>query len=385
MRRITPYNPYQENINMLANTSCLISGNCPIVRSKVATQFIDNSFSSDRTMIIVDFCHDEYMDRAFHSSPYQLTMFDIDSSTGYDFFYNDGNINSLIRAVKHKAESLGYKHEETVQILKYMELLKELGFSMSDIRSLTSQYYDINQVNAELEKLVSSRVIHQSEIPRVISMLQRSAKGNILLESILTEQDFNLNAVNGKAFSIKQLPQRSLAHLRVNSKYNNATQAMIEALTKDIADCVKPISLIINAGKVSAADMLFNLVEMLTTHNYNLLFISDDIFADTMNHEKFRKHFDMNCFGAHSGESNNIISSSFGTRRIMEEHYSRNTDHRLTQNNVMDILFRSNYSEGVNYVPTELPVFRADYISSMAENEVITVFTKTNQVRVMGF
>lgn len=78
MRKIIPYNATQENAKRLVNASCLISGNCHVVKSYVAKEYINNSYASSNTIVlIIDFCRDDFMSAVSHTSKYPLTVFDI--------------------------------------------------------------------------------------------------------------------------------------------------------------------------------------------------------------------------------------------------------------------------------------------------------------------
>lgn len=383
-RKIIPYNAADEKLKQLANASCLISGNCSAVRDRVTARFIDNSYKNGRaSVLIIDFSEND-MDRVFHSSNYDLTVFDIDGQdfTGYDPFYG-GDLDQAVRYIKQKAASLGYPHEQTVQICKYISLLQkindQLGISYDSISELNSHYYTPEQVGEALEELVRMQKIRPSDMKMFLTMLQRSAKGNLLIENILTECDFTLGTDRSNAFSIKKLPPHSLCHLHVNSVYDDKTMMMLEAVRKDIADIRYPMNVIIYTGKKSAAEKLTDLVECVTTHmRYNLLYITDDIFSDTQQHERFRKLYEINAFGAHSGASSVIISDLFGKKRVLEEHYGKTLDRRLTANTVFDTLTGRNYTEGTQYVPTELPYFRSEYVASMPDNKAIIVNMKGN-------
>lgn len=388
MRKIIPYNVAQENAKRLVNASCLISGNCPVVKSYVAKEYINNSYASgNTTVLIIDFCHNDFMSAVSHTSKYPLTVFDVDN-TSYDYFFGDGDLRSSIRAIKLKAESLGYSHEQTIQVCKYLELLQsindKLGLRFNSIQELNNHYYSIDMVSAALQGMLHDRQIRPGDMDRIMTLLQRSAKGNLIIDNILAETRFTLGETTD-TFSIKKLAPHSLCHLYVNSVYSEVTSTLVEALSKDISDYRRPLNIIINAGKSAVADRLYELVECVTTHrNYNLLFLTDDIFTDTANnHDRFRGLFEINAFGSHSGTSNQIVSNIFGTRRVIEEHYDKTYDRRLTANNVFDTLTGRNFTEGVHYVPVELPCIRPDSIESLPERSVITLFTKSGRYELM--
>lgn len=388
MRKIVPYNTTQENTKRLINASCLISGNCPVVKSNVAREYINNSYTSNETtVLIIDFCHDDFMSAISHASMYPVNFFDVDSMS-YDYFFGDGDLRSSIRAIKLKAASLGYSHEQTIQVCKYFELLQsindKLGLYFNSIQEMNNHYYSIDMVSAALQEMLKARLIRPADMDKIITLVQRSAKGNLIIDNILAETSFTLGGTTD-TFSIKKLPPHSLCHLYVNSVYSEVTSTLIEALSNDISNYRRPLNIIINAGKSTVADKLYELVECVTTHyNYNLLFLTDDIFTDAVNnHDRFRGLFEINAFGAHSGTSNQIVSNLFGTRRVIEEHYDKTYDRRLTANNVFDMLTGRNYTEGVHYVPVELPCIRPDSIESLPENSVITLFTKSGRYELM--
>lgn len=351
MRKIIPYNATQENAKRLVNASCLISGNCHVVKSYVAKEYINNSYASSNTIVlIIDFCRDDFMSAVSHTSKYPLTVFDIDNMS-YDYFFGDGDLRSSIRAIKLKAANLGYSHEQTIQVCKYFELLQsindKLGLRFNSIQELNNHYYSIDMVSAALQSMLHAQQILPGDMDKIMTLLQRSAKGNLIIDNILAETRFTLGGI-ADAFSIKKLAPHSLCHLYVNSVYSEVTNTLIEALSKDISDYRRPLNIIINAGKSDVADRLYELVECVTTHrNYNLLFLTDDIFTDAAdNHNRFRGLFEINAFGSHSGTSNQIISNLFGTRRVIEEHYDKTYDRRLTANNVFDTLTGRNFTEG---------------------------------------
>lgn len=382
-RRIVPYNAANEKLTQLANASCLISGNCSTVRNQVATRFISSSYEAGNTSVIVIDFTDHDMDAVFHGSNYEVASFDIDADVcGYDPFYG-GNLEQAVRYIKQKAASLGYPHDQTVQVIKYISLLKtinaQLGLRFESLREMNCHYDSVDQIGAALEELVRKQKIRPSEMKSYLTMLQRSANGNLLIDNILLECDFTLGTAPENGFSIKKLPPHTLCHLHVNSVYADKTATMLETLRKDIADIRYPVNVIIYTGKTPGADTLFDLAACVTTHTrYNLLYITDDIFSDTKQHERFRKLYELNVFGAHSGESSVAISGLFGTRRVLEEHYGKTVDRRLTANTVFDTLTGRNYTEGTQYVPAELPYFRPEFVASMPDYKAIVVNTKGN-------
>lgn len=383
-RKIVRYNAVNDKLKQLANASCLISGNCNSVRNQVTARFINSSFETvNSSVLVIDFS-DHDMDAVFHSSLYDLTVFDIndENNGGYDLFYS-GNLEHAVRYIKQKAADLGYPHEQIIQVVKYISLLHrinaQLGLRFENLREMNRHYNSVDQIGTALEELVRKKKIPASDVNLYLTMLQRSAKGNILIDNILSECDFTLGTSPENSFSIKQLSPHTLCHLHVNSVYADKTSIMLEALRKDIADICYPVNLIVYTGKIPAADTLFDLVECVATHTgYNLLYITDDIFSDTEQHEQFRKLYEINVFGAHGGESSVAISGLFGTRRVLEEHYGKTVDRRLTANTVFDTLTGHNYTEGTQYVPTELPYYRPEFVASMPDNKAIVVNTKKN-------
>lgn len=385
MGRIIPYNAVNEKLTQLANASCLISGNCSSVRDQVATRFIASSFETEDTSVLVIDYSDHDMDIVLHSSLYDLTVFNIDdrANGGYDPFYGE-NMKQAVHYIKQKAASLEYPHEQTIQIVKYISLLQtinaQLGLRFESLREMNHHYDSVERIGAALEELVRRQKIRPSDMKSYLTMLQRSAKGNLLIDNILSECDFTFETASDNCFSIKQLSPHMLCHLHVNSVYADKTAMMLEALRNDIADIDYPVNIIIYTGKTPAADSLFDLVECVTTHTrYNLLYITDDIFSDTEQHERFRKLYEINVFGAHGGESSVAISGLFGTRRVLEEHYGKTVDRRLTANTVFDTLTGRNYTEGTQYVPVELPYYRPEFVASMPNNKAIIVDTKGNK------
>lgn len=382
-RRIVPYNAANEKLTQLANASCLISGNCSTIRNQVVTRFIAGSYEAGSTSVIVIDFTDHDMDAVFQGSPYEVATYDIDTDVcGYDSFYG-GDLEQAVRYIKQKATTLGYPHEQTVQIIKYISLLQtindQLGLRFESLREMNHYYDSVERIGEALEELVRKQKIRPSDMKSYLSMLQRSAKGNLLIDNILSECDFTLGTANESGFSIKQLPPHTLCHLYVNSVYADKTAVMLEALRKDIADIHYPVNVIIFTGKTPCADNLFDLASCITTHTrYNLLYITDDIFSDTKQYEQFRKLYELNVFGAHSGESSVAISGLFGTRRVLEEHYGKTIDRRLTANTVFDTLTGRNYTEGTQYVPAEIPYFRPEYVASMPDYKAIIVKTKGN-------
>ena len=312
-----------------------------------------------------------------------MTSFDIDTDVcGYDPFYG-GDVGQAVRYIKQKATTFGYPHDQTVQIIKYISLLQtineQLGLRYESLREMNHYYDSVERIGEALEELVRKQKIRPSDMKSYLLMLQRSAKGNLLIDNILSECDFTLGTAPESGFSIKQLPSHTLCHLYVNSVYADKTAVMLETLRKDIADIHYPVNVIICTGKVPCADNLFDLASCVTTHTrYNLLYITDDIFSDTKQYEQFRKLYEINVFGAHNGESSVAISGLFGTRRVLEEHYGKTIDRRLTANTVFDTLTGRNYAEGTQYVPAEIPYFRPEYVASMPDNKAIVVNTKGN-------
>lgn len=382
-RRIVPYNAANEKLTKLANASCLISGNCSAVRDQITSRFIINSYVAEKTSVLVIDFTERDMDTVFHGSNYEVTSFDIDTDVcGYDLFYG-GNMGQAVRYIKQKATTLGYPHEQTVQIIKYISLLQtindQLGIRFESLREMNHHYDSVERIGETLEELVRKQKIKPSDMKLYLSMLKRSAKGNLLIDNILSECDFTLGTATESGFSIKQLPPHTLCHLYVNSVYADKTAVMLEALRKDIADIHYPVNVIIFTGKTPFADNLFDLASYVTTHTrYNLLFITDDIFSDTHEYERFRKLYELNVFGAHNGDSSAVVSGLFKTRRVLEEHYSKTIDHRLTANTTFDTLTGRNYTDGTQYVPAEIPYFRPEYVASMPDYKAIIVNTKGN-------
>lgn len=178
-RRIVPYNAANEKITQLANASCLISGNCNTIRNQVVTRFIASSYGTENTSVIVIDFTDHDMDAVFHGSNYEVVSFDIDTDVcGYDSFY-ERDVGQAVRYIKQKATTLGYPHDQTVQIIKYISLLQtineQLGLRYESLREMNHYYDSVERIGEALEELVRKQKIRPSDMKSYLLMLQRSA------------------------------------------------------------------------------------------------------------------------------------------------------------------------------------------------------------------
>lgn len=368
---------FNQSTEHLAGNSILISGGCTDLKEKAVHAF--NNCPEKRVIINLD-GNNQYL-RQFRCN----YVYEIDDHSHFDIF-NDLSFRNATKLLKDKGQGFGYSHSEISTLLKYLTFIdkinRRLGLNIDTVSEINRHFYDPDVLKDCIEEMIEYNELNKREADVLEAAFFRSIGGQLLLENLLAELDFDIN-YNENSFSLNRLRNYEAVLLDFSSRHINSdtdTTAMTSILY-DLECCKTPVSVLVNLGRCDFSEIGYNLKSLLIRQNVKLLVIADDIFAQTQTRDthSFLKNFDYCCFGSHIGQSATQMSELvFPMVTKIEYHKTTTYNRRIFAERLTDRMFDKDKMEAIAQVPVQRRVMEAREINYLPTNYFVLVDNEHN-------
>ena len=368
---------FNQSTEHLAGNSILISGGCTDLKEKAVHAF--NNCPEKRVIINLD-GNNQYL-RQFRCN----YVYEIDDHSHFDIF-NDLSFRNATKLLKDKGKGFGYSHSEISTLLKYLTFIdkinRRLGLNIDTVSEINRHFYDPDVLKDCIEEMIEYNELNKREADVLEAAFFRSIGGQLLLENLLAELDFDIN-YNENSFSLNRLRNYEAVLLDFSSRHINSdtdTTAMTSILY-DLECCKTPVSVLVNLGRCDFSEIGYNLKSLLICQNVKLLVIADDIFAQTQTGDthSFLKNFDYCCFGSHIGQSATQMSELvFPMVTKIEYHKTTTYNRRIFAERLTDRMFDKDKMEAIAQVPVQRRVMEAREINYLPTNYFVLVDNEHN-------
>ena len=368
---------FNQSTEHLAGNSILISGGCTDLKEKAVHAF--NNCPEKRVIINLD-GNNQYL-RQFRCN----YVYEIDDHSHFDIF-NDLSFRNATKLLKDKGKGFGYSHSEISTLLKYLTFIdkinRRLGLNIDTVSEINRHFYDPDVLKDCIEEMIEYNELNKREADVLEAAFFRSIGGQLLLENLLAELDFDIN-YNENSFSLNRLRNYEAVLLDFSSRHINSdtdTTAMTSILY-DLECCKTPVSVLVNLGLCEFSEIGYNLKSLLIRQNVKLLVIADDIFAQTQTGDthSFLKNFDYCCFGSHIGQSATQMSELvFPMVTKIEYHKTTTYNRRIFAERLTDRMFDKDKMEAIAQVPVQRRVMEAREINYLPTNYFVLVDNEHN-------
>ena len=370
-------NGYRGSPSGSPKKSLLVSGGCISIKSKIVQQVFRRCDGTP--VLLLNF------DRA---SPYFSSIrYDYSSSndigTGFDML-DSMTLHQACEYILNSAYDAGYPHTEAVQVVKYLQLIErinlELGLDLRSIREVNAHFYRTEEVQKALAKC------HLDSDPRALTTLLRSIKGLLVIDNLLSETDFLLGSDRAQAFSLEGLSSTGCAFIDLTPAHTSHTEKQRQKSILYAAEgYTKPFTLLVNAGRIKLDDDIESFLNTMLHKGNQVVLLTDDIFAQSSEHETIRKSFDINLLGKHTGQSAESMSKAFHEIEKNRIQRTRTIDHRIFSSRFIDQLFNTNYTESETTITERKQIIETSQIASLSPSEAITVDNTGSSISYFSF
>lgn len=365
----TPGNNY-NNGNFLSS-SMLISGGCQSLKEKVIASF--NNKRSKTVIINLDENSSDYLDLLTPDYEYHIS-----DSFSYANIFADLSARDASRLVRDRASDFGYSHSDISQLLKYFKLIdtinNRLNLTFDSLVDMNNYFYQPDVVQDCLEEIFEMGRMSRGERDIFETALYRSIGGQLFLENILAEINFDLN-FGTDGFSLSRMRNNESAMLDFSWRHSDSVSdsTAIQAILYDIECYRESLVVVVNLGGSDVVDIGASLQALLRHKNLTLILIADDIFVQTDNVHRFIKAFDYNALGSHITKSAIMMSELFPLITKVEYHTACTYNRRLLSEHILDKLLGKDYTESVTRVPVQRHEFESKDISVLPPNSFILI------------
>lgn len=365
----TPGNNY-NNGSFLSN-SMLISGGCQSLKERVIASF--NNKRSKTVIINLDENSSDYLDLFTPDYEYHIS-----DSFSYANIFADLSARDASRLVRDRASDFGYSHSDISQLLKYFKLIdtinNRINLTFDSLVDMNNYFYQPDVVQDCLEEIFEMGRMSRGERDIFETALYRSIGGQLFLENILAEINFDLN-FGTDGFSLSRMRNDESAMLDFSWRHSNSVSdsTAIKAILYDIECYRESLVVVVNLGGSDVVDIGASLQALLRHKNLKLIVIADDIFSQTDNVHRFIKAFDYNALGSHITKSAIMMSELFPLITKVEYHTACTYNRRLLSEHILDKLIGKDYTESVTRVPVQRHELESKDISVLPPNSFILI------------
>lgn len=355
--------------NLFAS-SVLISGGCYPLKERVIANL--NNQKVKTIVINLDETSD-YLDAFTPDYEYHIS-----DSFSYTNIFADLTIRDASRLVRDRASDLGYSHSEIGQLLKYFNLIdtinNKLNLTFENLVDMNNYFYNPDVVQDCLEEISEMNRMSRGERDVLETALYRSIGGQLFLENILTEINFNVN-FDTDGFTLSRMRNDESVMLDLSWRHSNSESdnTAIKAILYDIECYTEPLVVVVNLGSSDVVDIGASLKCLLRHRNIKLILVADDVFAQTDNAHKFIKGFNYNALGSHITESAIKMSELFPLITKVEYHTACTYNRRLLSEHIIDKLLGKDYTEAITRVPVQRHELESKEISALSPNSFILI------------
>ena len=212
----TPGNNY--NNGSFLSSSMLISGGCQSLKEKVIASF--NNKRSKTVIINLDENSSDYLDLFTPDYEYHIS-----DSFSYANIFADLSARDASRLVRDRASDFGYSHSDISQLLKYFKLIdtinNRLNLTFDSLVDMNNYFYQPDVVQDCLEEIFEMGRMSRGERDIFETALYRSIGGQLFLENILAEINFDLN-FGTDGFSLSRMRNDESAMLDFSWRHSNS-------------------------------------------------------------------------------------------------------------------------------------------------------------------
>lgn len=354
----------------LSTSSVLISGGCYPLKERVIANL--NNQTVKTIVINLDETSD-YLDAFAPNYEYHIS-----DSFSYANIFADLSMRDASRLARDRASDFGYSHSEISQLLKYLKLIdtinNKLNLTFDSLVDMNNYYYNPDVVQDCLEEISEMGRMSRGERDIFETALYRSIGGQLFLENILTEINFDVN-FDTDGFTLSRMRNDESAMLDLSWRHSNSVSdsTAIKAILYDIECYKEPLVVVINLGSSDAVDIGASLKCLLRHTNIKLILIANDIFVQTDDAHKFIKGFNYNALGSHITRSAMMMSELFPLITKVEYHNACTYNRRLLSEHIIDKLLGKDYTEAITRVPVQRHEMESKEISELSPNSFILI------------
>lgn len=380
---------YRPSSNALDANSIMISGFCPTVKAEYLRAELRTASRNKFTTVIIDFSRTGDFSSILNTSGYNRNQTFITGRDNYRSSYI--TIRDAVLNLRTHAQSLGYKPIEIATMTSFLALLQQIestGDKSLSVQKLLNKFRTQQDVEEYLSLRIRAGEISRRDAEITVGAYLERASSGLTADVLLSEIEFiSTPDFDGSAFSIADVPTGN-AVVMCASRDNavDTNDYMMRLWTSDLIGLSesRPLLVVVNSGIHSQITRSYELIETLShVHNCLLFYAADDIFsgAGTQKVKAFSKLFTYNLYGTHDGDSASLISSIFGEHWITHYSYTETRDRRLLSENVLDILFKTDYSTASTATLTKESIYPAEDIINMSPRDYIIYNTKTHTLQ----
>lgn len=380
---------YRPNRIEEVGDSLLISGQCPTVKSAYLSQKLKKAASSGHIAILLDYGRTGDYSGIFKHNGYGSQHVFISGQNNYSPIRV--SLHTEISNLRTQAQRQGYSYSEAAKMTAFLCFLTTLETEhdrSKSVKSLLRKFCNQDKLEKILVNLVRSHSISRNEAAAHIQTYLEYAKSGITADVLLSEMEFlTTPCLGNNQFALSDIRPGEAAIIYASE--NNSVDIndyMTRLWTADIIHLSEnyPIFLILNTSYQSQIGRTYELIETLShKSNVSLFYSTYDLFcgADEGQARAFAKMFEYNLYGTHSGDSARVISGMFGEHWITQYTYTDTSNKRIMGENILDRLFKTDYSKSVAATPFKDSIFPAENIVSMTPYEYIIFDTIRNTVQ----
>ncbi|MDE5765365.1 MAG: hypothetical protein K2I00_10490 [Ruminococcus sp.] len=369
MRKHLTRNTVHNRSNLLAD-SILISGGCYPLKERIIGS-LNNQDS--RTVVINLDETSEYMTKFTPDYDYHIS-----DTFSYANIFSDLTLRDARRLVRDRASDFNYSHSDVGQLLKYFDLIDrinaKLNLSFESLTDINKYYYNPDIVQDCIEEMYDTSNMSRTERDILQNSLYRSIGGQLFLENLMAEINFDIN-FDEDGFSLRKLKAKETALLELSGMHSNSISdsTAVKALLYDIECYRNPLLVIINVGNSDLNYIETSLKVLLKRSDIKLITIADDIFAQADNVHRFIKLFDFNAFGSHTGNSATEMEKIFPVITKTDYHVTSTYNRRLLSEKLIDKIFGKDYTEAIAKVPVQRHELESKDISTITPDSFILI------------
>lgn len=369
MRKPLTQNIVHNKSNLLAD-SILISGGCYPLKERI----IGSLNNQDAKIVVINLDEtSEYMSKFTPDYDYHIS-----DTFSYANIFSDLTLRDARRLVRDRASDFDYSHSDVGQLLKYFDLIDKinakLNLSFENLMDINKYYYNSDIIQDCIEEMYETSNMSRTERDILQNSLYRSIGGQLFLENLMTEINFDIN-FDENGFALRKLKNKEIALLEFSGMHSNSISdsMAIKALLYDIECYRNPLLVLINIGNSDFNDIEASLKVLSKRSNIKLITIVDDIFAQVDNVHSFIKLFDFNAFGSHIGNSATEMEKLFPLITKTDYHITSTYNRRLLSEKLIDKIFGKDYTEAIAKVPVQRPELESKDISTISPNSFILI------------
>lgn len=385
---------YRTDIADDLDSSLLISGICPKMKSKLFSYQLRSASRAGHTAIVIDFGRtgDFNSFLADCGYPHSKRFTAGKDNYAYSFRAENLSVRSAISNLRSYASGLGYSREVCSQMTAFLHLISKLEADDGRSRTvgqLLNRFSNQEKLEIVLEAQVRNRKISMTEGKEIIQKYLEYVSSGVTADCLLDELDFIMTPDNSRgSFSLSDMrPGEAAVLCSSDNNTDDLNDHMSLMWTADIiklADMNMPLLIGINAGHHSQIERMYKLTETLCERpNVRFFYSTYDLFSGTDEEraKAFAKLFRYDLFSSHSNDSAVKISSMFHDYWVTQYNHADAHNKRLMGESLIDKFLGTDHTETITTALFKEKIIPAEQIVKMPPDEFIVYDTVLNSVR----